>query len=673
MPISQTSSPRPGASTDAPAGRLERLLGQFDQALARLDGAPTFAKVNHQGPIYDLAVRLVKLSGGAGALAERAPAFEGTGMFHGSDWANPATLVPELVSGSLRGPALSVAVELLSELRLLAVAEGRMAHPEVDAEAARTYLEQALALNLDLLHPAPAEADRAQAPALREGIRSVLQLISERIGSAGILERLVDEAERVLDERPIHPDRVQALIESCARALDQGGADPQANARAWRLVLAERGPTALCRQWPQLDDYQLALADKDDDILRAEAAELAASMHATGLVARQHPRVLSEALRRGGALEIIAAGLGLDAVGLASLDAYSGLVQRVIEVAIVDETRPAVQGLAHLLNRGVLFFPPAAPGLWRLAGLSILPEVGTALQQAARADLAPGAVLLAGAVAVLGMPLGIGQGDNPTCQSARAISLWAQCDPGFLMELISAAARDGSLEMHFEGRSIQSHALEADPARPLDPQLDPVSLVLVPHLDRIYAEMSRHVAGRGDDGHRWINPEFHGFWVYRGFACAVEVASGTVPDITGFLRNFYASYHPYHNGGRALIYPQPAGVAATDSSGRFVGWHAVSIQRVMLDPRGVMRVYFYNPNDSGRQNWGQDIETQTSGFGERPGESSLPFEQFAARVYAFHYSTREHGDPDQAPGEEIAQVAELARNSWGANFPWTVA
>jgi len=81
-------------------------------------------------------------------------------------------------------------------------------------------------------------------------------------------------------------------------------------------------------------------------------------------------------------------------------------------------------------------------------------------------------------------------------------------------------------------------------------------------------------------------------------------------------------------------------------------------------------VYFYNPNNEGRQNWGQDIRPTVSGHGELAGESSLPFEQFASRLYAFHYSPYETGDAFAVDARAIERIETLARNSWGESYTW---
>ncbi|TGN37706.1 hypothetical protein E5Q11_17420, partial [Marinobacter confluentis] len=108
---------------------------------------------------------------------------------------------------------------------------------------------------------------------------------------------------------------------------------------------------------------------------------------------------------------------------------------------------------------------------------------------------------------------------------------------------------------------------------------------------------------------------------------------------------------PDYNGNQPLVHPQPAGVAVTDSAARFIGWHAITILRIARHPEGVMRVYFYNPNNDSGQHWGGDVQVSTARKGERFGEASLPFEQFASRVYIFHFDPLERGEPAEVGAE----------------------
>jgi hypothetical protein len=182
--------------------------------------------------------------------------------------------------------------------------------------------------------------------------------------------------------------------------------------------------------------------------------------------------------------------------------------------------------------------------------------------------------------------------------------------------------------------------------------------------------MGRRCAERsvaeGKDAHEWINPEMHGWWVGRGCALAVDIATGQLSGFDDFVRRFYAVYHPLYNGNQPVIHPQPAGIAVTDSAARYVGWHAIAIYRVGVDQTGTMRVYFFNPNNDSGQDWGDGVVVSTEGKGERFGESSLPIADFAARLYLFHYDPLEVGSPQSVPAEEVAAVEGAARRSWAA-------
>ncbi len=78
-----------------------------------------------------------------------------------------------------------------------------------------------------------------------------------------------------------------------------------------------------------------------------------------------------------------------------------------------------------------------------------------------------------------------------------------------------------------------------------------------------------------------------------------------------------------------------------------------------------MRVYFYNPNNDSGQDWGAGVTVSTAGNGERHGEASLPFDQFASRLYLFHDTL---GDAAAMLGEMdtalIAEIRALAEASW---------
>ncbi len=232
-----------------------------------------------------------------------------------------------------------------------------------------------------------------------------------------------------------------------------------------------------------------------------------------------------------------------------------------------------------------------------------------------------------------------------------------------------SVARDGFIEVPFEGEVIRSDQLENGLLTTIDLDLDPVSLVLVPSLDRIYNALMVKVALRNEDGHKWVNPALYGRWVSTGFTSVFDMESNVV-NYEDFVRRFFSTHHPTFNDGYALMYPNPVGLIITNTHADLLGMHAVSIQRIAQDPKGQLRIYFYNTNNEGRQNWGQGISPSVSEHGEEEGESSLPFNQFVSRLYAFHYNPYEEGDGFAVPASVINDIETLAKESWGRSYTW---
>ncbi|MCW8828455.1 MAG: hypothetical protein OQK94_05310 [Gammaproteobacteria bacterium] len=651
----------------AAGGKLAGLCEKLDEAITLLAAARDFAKPGRLPRVLDSARRVLLQEGGAAEIERRARALEEAGLFVGSDWDTPQYLVPSLTTNALKSADPdTVVIEALSELRLLAVAMGEYLHPLISAEQARHYLTQVMAINLWLLFGAPSEAERETQGRLAQIPRQLFHHLAERIGYEHIIDSLIEEIWRILQQRPIQVEPVKQMITQIAICqanpeIDLGTSGQGAD----RLVSSLFGPTQACREDPGIEIYGERLTSMDATALQSEATGFARAMHDTGLVSPYHPVLLRHLLDHGD--HLLAEALGLSSTGRDCLLCYRELVSALISNAVHPSTPQAVYGLALMLERGILYQPPVAPAMWRQLRLPLCDETRRRLTLTFGDAVPPEAHLLEGVLCMLGQPLGVGQGNNPTCQSARALSMWAYNDPDYLLQMVAWAARDDEIIMHFEGQPISSRESSGGVAQYLPLDLDPVSLIVVPHLDRIYAEMGRRCSGREGDPHRWVNPEFHGWWAGRGFRINVDVASGQLQDLETFLRHFYASYHPYYNGNQPLIHPQPAGVAVTDSAARFIGWHAITILRVSLDPSEVMRVYFYNPNNDSGQDWGDGTKVSTASNGERYGEASLPFEQFASRLYIFHYDPLEHGELAQITREELDRVIGHIHRSWGAD------
>lgn len=652
------------AGSPAPVVNFDKLVQRLDDAIVALDESRDFAKPGKLPRLFDTVRRVLLQPGGCLAVQERSERLERAGVFLGTDWADPSILLPSLTTFSLQSHyADTVIVEALSELRLLAVARGDYQHDSMSAEQAHHYLTQVLAINLNMLFGESGEAEREQGK-LALVSRAVVQHIAAQIGYEHVIDQLIEEIWRILQQRPIQVSSVRQMITQIALCridpnVDLGGAGQGAE----RLISSLYGPTQACREDPGIPVYQERLQSMDSVALQSEATGFARSMHDTGLVSPYHATFVRHILERQDAL--LTEALGLSSTGRDCLLCYKDLVHELISEGIYPETAQGLYGLALMLERGILYQPPLAPALWRQARLSICPQARERIRLAYGYQPQPKAWLLQGVLNMLGQPLGVGQGNNPTCQSARALSMWAYNDPDYLLQMVAWAARDNEIIMHFEGHPVSSATSQGGVASEVTLDLDPVSLVVVPHLDRIYAEMGRLCVERQGDPHQWVNPEFHGWSAGRGFRINVDVATGHLDELETFLRHFYASYHPYYNGNQPLIHPQPAGVAVTDSAARFIGWHAITILRVTLDPDDVMRVYFFNPNNDSGQNWGDDVVVSTARKGERFGEASLPFEQFASRLYIFHFDPLERGEPADVGEEELDRVISRVHRSWG--------
>jgi len=639
---------------------------QFDAALA------DFARARSSSPnasslnLLERARVLMTLPGGFDVLYRRVRSLESAGIFGTSDWSKPGILQPALAKHSLReAGAVTTVVEAISEIRLLAVVRGDYFHPGISSEQARHFLTQVMALNLDLLSGTLNEADRERPKQLGVIVQGLYQYLISHLGYESLLDSLVAEVWRLLEQGPVQVDSICDMIGQIAKCLYDPELETTGTADATRLVRALFAPTPGSREDPGLDVYQLRLTTMDDIALSAEASEFARNMHDTGLASPYHA-VFLRFLRSSNEDELIPTALGLTMTGLDDFYCYNQLVHTLIDEAIHPETCQAVYGLTMMLERGSLFTPAVAQALWRQIKLRLSAETERALAETFGDAVPPRVFLLAGVLNLLGQPLGVGQGNNPSCQSAIGLSMWAANEADYLLQVLAWAARDNEVLGRFEGWEVSSRNLEPGLVKETPVDVDPVSLILIPHLDRIYGEMWRRCEDRDDDAHRWINPEFYGWWVSHGFKVVADIHTGEIRDYEGFIRHFYASYHPYYNGNLPVIHHQPAGIAVTDSAARFVGRHAITIQRVALSPTNEMRVYFFNPNNDSGQDWGQGITCSTRGHGEIKGEASLPVAEFASRLYAFHYDTLELGDLSAIPEEEVARVMELGYGSWAA-------
>ena len=655
------------ATVDAPP----QIVAQFEKALENLKGAKSFATERYKPRLISAIHRLAEAPGGLQFLYSRIDDLLEIDFFAGSAWEDPRSLVATLVGGTLKAGGESADYEMLSELRMLALAEGRITDSRITQEEARTFLQKVLANNLEFIFPEGTEEARKVSHQQWEKISKLFELLFREIPLDGIKQNLLEEVEMICAQRPVVTDRVHYIIQFVRDELVLDSDSP-IDQSLQEFVDSIFCPTLYLREHPEItiEEYAGYLEQANHEQLKSECLQMGQSLNATGLASIWHSVLLQKVADQPVRIHQM---LGLNQSGKAELMKHKSFVTDLIHSVISPATHRCIYGLGRLLERNLLSHQPVLSGLKRLQNLDLHPSVREKIMQSTLAqkseNIEAEILLTADTLSVLGQPLGIGQGWNPTCQSARGISLWSRHAPGKLLNMLITAATENNLTMRFESTELNSSDLVTGLAKEFDHNLDILSIVLVPHLDRIYNEMMRRCAMRPDDGHKWVNPAMYGQWIPSGFASAYDAATNSINNYENFVRTFYATHHPGYNGGHDLAYPNPVGIFITSATGKLLGFHAVSILRV-AEHAGQMRVYFLNPNNEGRQSWGPDLQPKVAGHGERYGESSLPFYQFASRLYAFHYLKADLNDPQSVPDEKVNQIIKIVKNSWGESYTW---
>jgi hypothetical protein len=653
---------------------LERGYDNFEISFEEYKSASDLIKNDKAQKLLSQVDILSRTGEGLKHLYNRSLDIEAARFFESTAWSDPEKLTPSLVKGTLMAGHPGSGYEILSDLRMLAYAKkGVNDGKKISSKDAEAYLEEVLVNNLEFAFQELTEETRlAMSPQEVKKVYNLFSLLLAESDISGIKDKLADEIQLICEQRPVVTRKVREIIHLVSHKMDLDPVE-ESDQRLLFYVNAVNSPTSLCNHYPDPEEYALEVKKLNDKKLKEEVACLADAMRRTGLATPFLALVLLQLVADKRSLVPVA--LRLNKRGEAEFSRHQDLVISLIEEVVSIDSFQCIYGLARVLEKSLLSRHAVKASINNLRMISINPQVEKRIlkcQTKPRKSVTAKQYLLAATLRVLGQPLGVGQGNNSTCQSARGISMWSQHSPAKLVNMIITVAAQNNLILRFENADLESVKLTKGLVDKLDYNLDAVSAVLVPHLDKIYNEMMRRASGRGEDPHKWVNPALYGHWIQIGFASAYSYFTNSIQDFKGFVRLFYAAFHPEYNGGREIVYPNPLGIFVTSGSGAMIGFHAVSLLHVAKDPYGEMRAYFLNPNNEGRQNWGQGIKPSVYGHGEKHGESSLPFYQFAARTYAFHFNSLETKDHiDSVPAEEVEKVERLARESWGKAYLWS--
>ena len=605
-------------------------------------------------------------------LYEQIPDLTKAGIFQGSPWEDASKLVPTLVNGTLKSGHPNSTIEILSELRLLSVAKGKFDLEGLTQEEAANYIQEVVVSNLEFVFNEPQEETRlVMSEHELSKVHSLFKFLSSYTDYEQVKAKIAEELYLICEQRPVVTEKQRKIIAWVKEKIEL---NPD-NQEDQKLLSYQRSIYRPTKRSVGHDfrSYRQLLSTLSEGELKEESEEISEMMLKHGLVSQFQASLLLHLVEHKH-VNLVPVCLGLNPTGVARFNEMSTYVMHLITEVIDPFNAQCIYGLGKMLENGILSREAVRSGLSNLLSIRIHPEVEKRILKSTRTPhekVSPKQYLIGAVFRILGQPLGVGQGNNPTCQSARGISMWSQHAPAKLIHMIQTAAVYDDLTFRFEGREIKYSTTPQGLVQVLDHNLDAVSVTLVPMLDRVYNEMMRLASGRGEDPHKWVNPALYGQWIQMGFASAYDYMSDAIIDFDGFVKVFYAMCHPDYNGGNRLVYPNPVGIFITSAKAEMLGFHAVSLLRVDVDPKGELRAYFLNPNNEGRQDWGQGIKPSVVGKGEVYGESSLPLHQFAARVYAFHYNTLEATDKmNNVPEEKVQRVRELAKESWGKSYNW---
>lgn len=424
----------------------------FQKAFQHLLLAPTSSKKFFQQTVFDLASDLLKEPNGLEKIYRYAHLFDSSGLFIGKPWEDVTKLNPTLVRGTLQAGGTTEVAEILSELRILAIARGEYVHPEMNALEATEFLTKVLALNIDLLIMKETEENRVKQLYKDEQASEILRFISEHCFSERVFENLYQEVDNLAVQRPIITDKILKLITSAKKLA--GGLEEK-DSKLTRYENAVYSPTDLATD--TLESYEIKLKTCDDTILIKEAHQLKNTMVQTGLVSPYHVVFLKFIANEK--QHLLESMLTVDNISKTNLNANLPIILSLISSSISIDTRRSIYGLLCLLQRDI-FTKEFVQELEQLMSSAIHEEILiniNKLKGIQNVDFIK-SLIVSEMINILGTPLGIGQGFNPTCQSTRALSYWSQNEPTMLLNMINTFLKTANLTIEFEGKkSRQTH------------------------------------------------------------------------------------------------------------------------------------------------------------------------------------------------------------------------
>ncbi|MEX0995022.1 MAG: hypothetical protein WD599_05795, partial [Balneolaceae bacterium] len=190
----------------------EQLTRKFHENLENLSEANPLLAETHKKKLLSSVEILTDSGEGIRFLYDHIEDLIQGGIFTETMWEDPARLVPSLVGGTLKAGGQHTVFEILSELRMLAIANETLRYKRYQPGKARTFLEETLVNNLDLVFPDHSEETRSLDDSTIKKIRKLFDFLLSHISVDAIKGQLAREIELICVQRPVVTDRVLQII-----------------------------------------------------------------------------------------------------------------------------------------------------------------------------------------------------------------------------------------------------------------------------------------------------------------------------------------------------------------------------------------------------------------------------------------------------------------------------
>ena len=476
---------------------LDEIHIRFDESLEAFVKASPLTKAEKSLQLASLTDLLSRSVSGLEHMLRRVIELESAGFFKNTPWEDPTKQVPALVKGTLMSGHPHSSTEILSELRMLAYAMGKPGTSNISAIDAQAFLEEVIVHNLEFAFDELTEESRARLTQQeRRKVVSFFQFLLNNAELTGIKSKLALEMKMVCAQRPIVTSGVRGLIQTVYQKMELDEHDPQDRELQY-YVNAVYFPGDLVVKYPNYSKYKEVLSKADPDTIEAEVEQMGKYLHETGLTNPYLAMMLRYTIERRP--DLVPLLLHLNRSGFSEWDKMQSFAGDLALFVFNEDNYRGIYGFKRMLERNLFSRRAVRAGLTNLKLINLHPQVERRIIKSvpkSSVDIKAIQYLMGGVISILGQPIGIGQGNNATCQSARGISMWAQHSPAKLINMITTVATANNLIMRFEHQDLESMKLGKGLMESQDYSLDTVSVILVQHLDKIYNEMMRRAAGR---------------------------------------------------------------------------------------------------------------------------------------------------------------------------------